>query len=118
LLAAIRAAEGAKSAVFHAYVREVHITVDDVCDDVPDLTSAQFISRENRRMKFAAVRFAQSQTVLPRDLFTFERARKDSADIGIDVIEERHKTAWLMSACNRPTSGRSAGGRNDGSSIK
>src|SRR3954470_8809205 len=47
LFISVRAAEGAKSAVFDAYIGEVDVAIDDVGHDVADLPAPQLVSRHD-----------------------------------------------------------------------
>ena len=77
LLAPIRAAERAKAAMLHADVRKVDIPIDDVGDNIADLSAAQFVGGRNGGVKVRAFRLAELEGVLPADFVSIERAAQN-----------------------------------------
>ena len=87
LFAAVAPAEGTKPAVLYTYVREVHITVDNVCNDVPHLAPPQFVSGHDSRVKLASAGLTQPEAILPGDLLAFQGTRQDRVNCWVNRVE-------------------------------
>ena len=63
--------------MLHADVRKVDIPIDDVGDNIADLSAAQFVGGRNGGVKVRAFRLAELEGVLPADFVSIERAAQN-----------------------------------------
>src|SRR5262245_43853324 len=94
LFAAIYAAERAKAAVLHTDIREVHISIDNVRDDLTHLPPAQLVGGQDCCVKLSAGCQTELKPIVAGNLFTVECPRKNLMYYRIEIVEQYHAAPY------------------------